>query len=42
MPERYTAHQRDGLYSVALPLTLASFTVAMLCTRGCLREVCGQ
>ncbi|WP_370004634.1 hypothetical protein [Pseudomonas sp. N2-3-1-14] len=54
MPKRYTAHQRDGLYSVALPLTLASFTVAMLWhprldadlahrwLRGCLREVCGQ
>lgn len=54
VPERYTAHQREGLHSFALPLTLAPFTVAMLWhprldadlahrwLRGCLREVCGQ
>jgi DNA-binding transcriptional LysR family regulator len=54
VPERYTAHQREGLYSFALPLTLASFTVAMLWhprldadlahrwLRGCVREVCGH
>jgi len=54
VPGRYTAHQRDGLYRVALPLTRASFTVAMRWhprpdadlahrgLRGCLRELCGQ
>ncbi|MFL6879340.1 LysR family transcriptional regulator [Pseudomonas marginalis] len=54
VPERYTAHQREGLYSFALPLTLAPFTVAMLWhprldadlahrwLRGCVREVCGH
>ena len=54
VPERYTAHQREGLHSFALPLTLAPFTVAMLWhprldadlahrwLRGCVREVCGQ
>ncbi|MFL1480695.1 LysR family transcriptional regulator [Pseudomonas grimontii] len=54
VPERYTAHQREGLHSFALPLTLPPFTVAMLWhprldadlahrwLRGCLREVCGQ
>jgi DNA-binding transcriptional LysR family regulator len=54
VPERYIAHQREGLHSFALPLTLAPFTVAMLWhprldadlahrwLRGCLREVCGQ
>ncbi|MBC2383283.1 LysR family transcriptional regulator [Pseudomonas sp. WS 5106] len=53
VPERYTAHQREGLHSFALPLTLPAFTVAMLWhprldadlahrwLRGCLREVCG-
>ncbi|TFY93124.1 LysR family transcriptional regulator [Pseudomonas nabeulensis] len=52
VPERYTAHQREGLYSFALPLVLPLFTVAMLWhprldadlahrwLRGCLREVC--
>ncbi|SDZ30220.1 LysR family transcriptional regulator [Pseudomonas salomonii] len=54
VPERYTAHQRDGLHSFALPVVVPSFTVAMLWhprldadvahrwLRGCLREVCGQ
>lgn len=54
VPERYTAQQREGLYSFALPLTLAPFTVAMLWhprldadlahrwLRGCVREVCGH
>ncbi|WP_339452885.1 LysR family transcriptional regulator [Pseudomonas sp. JAI120] len=54
VPERYTTHQREGLHSFALPLTLAPFTVAMLWhprldadlahrwLRGCVREVCGQ
>lgn len=54
VPERYTAHQREGLYSFALPLALAPFTVAMLWhprldadlahrwLRGCVREVCGH
>lgn len=54
VPERYTAHQREGLHSFALPLALAPFTVAMLWhprldadlahrwLRGCVREVCGQ
>lgn len=54
VPERYTAHQRDGLYSFALPIVVPPFTVAMLWhprldadvahrwLRGCLREVCGQ
>ena len=53
VPERYTAHQREGLHSFALPLALPAFTVAMLWhprldadlahrwLRGCLREVCG-
>ena len=53
VPERYTAHQRQGLHSFALPLTLPAFTVSMLWhprldadlahrwLRGCLREVCG-
>ncbi len=53
VPERYTAHRRD-LFCFALPLTLPTFTVAMLWhprldadlahrwLRGCLREVCGQ
>lgn len=53
VPERYTAHQRQGLYSFALPLALPTFTVSMLWhprldadlahrwLRGCLREVCG-
>lgn len=53
VPERYTAHQRQGLHSFALPLALPTFTVSMLwhprldadlshCwLRGCLREVCG-
>ncbi|MCF5724613.1 LysR family transcriptional regulator [Pseudomonas syringae] len=52
VPERYTAHQRAGLHSFALPLTLPGFTVAMLWhprldadlahrwLRGCLREIC--
>ncbi|RQO45025.1 LysR family transcriptional regulator [Pseudomonas sp. KBW05] len=52
VPERYTAHQREGLHSFALPLALPTFTVAMLWhprldadlghrwLRGCLREVC--
>ncbi|PRA25810.1 LysR family transcriptional regulator [Pseudomonas poae] len=52
VPERYTAHQREGLYSFALPLALPLFTVAMLWhprldadlahrwLRGCLREIC--
>ncbi|KAF2407148.1 DNA-binding transcriptional regulator, LysR family [Pseudomonas antarctica] len=54
VPERYTAHQREGLYSFALPVAIPTFTVAMLWhprldadlahrwLRGCLREVCGQ
>lgn len=54
VPERYTLHQRQGLHSFALPLSLPTFTVAMLWhprldadlahrwLRGCLREVCGQ
>lgn len=54
VPERYTAHQRDGLHSFALPVVVPPFTVAMLWhprldadvahrwLRGCLREVCGQ
>lgn len=54
VPERYTAHQRDGLHSFALPIVVPPFTVAMLWhprldadvahrwLRGCLREVCGQ
>ncbi|NVZ59738.1 LysR family transcriptional regulator [Pseudomonas edaphica] len=54
VPERYTAHQRDGLYSFALPIVVPPFTVAMLWhprldadvahrwLRGCLRQVCGQ
>lgn len=54
VPERYTAHQRDGLCSFALPVVIPPFTVAMLWhprldadvahrwLRGCLREVCGQ
>jgi len=53
VPERYTAHQRQGLHSFALPLALPAFTVSMLWhprldadlahrwLRGCLREVCG-
>ena len=53
VPERYTRHQREGLHSFALPVTLPTFTVAMLWhprldtdlahrwLRGCLREVCG-
>ncbi|NWA43197.1 LysR family transcriptional regulator [Pseudomonas reactans] len=53
VPERYTAHQRQGLHSFAFPLTLPAFTVSMLWhprldadlahrwLRGCLREVCG-
>ena len=52
VPERYTAHQPEGLHRFALPLTLPTFTVAMLWhprldadlahrwLRGCLREVC--
>ena len=54
VPERYTAHQRDGLHSFALPVVVPPFTVAILWhprldadvahrwLRGCLREVCGQ
>ncbi|WP_017734581.1 LysR family transcriptional regulator [Pseudomonas sp. CBZ-4] len=54
VPERYTAQQREGLHSFALPLALPTFTVAMLWhprldadlghrwLRGCLREVCGS
>lgn len=54
VPERYTTHQREGLHSFALPLTLPTFTVAMLWhprldadlahrwLRGCLREVCAE
>lgn len=53
VPERHTAHLRDGLVSLALPLPLASFTVALLWhprmdgdaahrwLRACVREVCG-
>lgn len=52
VPERHTAHLRDGLLSLALPLPLASFTVALLWhprmdgdaahrwLRACVREVC--
>ncbi|MFL1552732.1 LysR family transcriptional regulator [Pseudomonas sp. D47] len=54
VPERYTANQREGLFSFALPVSIPTFTVAMLWhprldadlahrwLRGCLREVCGQ
>lgn len=54
VPERYTANQRAGLYSFALPLALSTFTLSMLWhprldgdlahrwLRGCLREVCGH
>ncbi|MGY2376746.1 LysR family transcriptional regulator [Pseudomonas sp. SDO524_S393] len=54
VPERYTAHQRHGLHCFALPVTLPTFTVAMLWhprldadlahrwLRSCLREVCGH
>ncbi len=54
VPERYTAHPREGLHSFALPLSLPTFTVAMLWhprldadlahrwLRGCLREVCAE
>ncbi|WP_448651006.1 LysR family transcriptional regulator [Pseudomonas fluorescens] len=53
VPERYTASQREGLYSFALPVSIPTFTVAMLWhprldadlahrwLRACLREVCG-
>ncbi|QHF44713.1 LysR family transcriptional regulator [Pseudomonas sp. S35] len=53
VPECYTVNRRD-LFCFALPLTLPTFTVAMLWhprldadlahrwLRGCLREVCGQ
>ncbi|MFN3357225.1 MAG: LysR family transcriptional regulator [Pseudomonas sp.] len=53
VPERYTANRRD-LFCFTLPLSLPSFSVAMLWhprldadlahrwLRGCLREVCGQ
>jgi DNA-binding transcriptional LysR family regulator len=53
VPARYTAHQREGLFSFELPVMLPAFTVAMLWhprldadlahrwLRGCLREVCG-
>lgn len=53
VPERYTAQQREGLFSFTLPLALPTFTVAMLWhprldadlghrwLRGCLREICG-
>ncbi|MGY2228719.1 LysR family transcriptional regulator [Pseudomonas tolaasii] len=54
VPERYTAHQREGLHSFVLPVAIPTFTVAMLWhprldadlahrwLRGCLREVCAQ
>lgn len=54
VPERYTGDRREGLHSFTLPLTLPTFTVAMLWhprldadlahrwLRACLREVCGQ
>ncbi|WP_395607683.1 LysR family transcriptional regulator [Pseudomonas sp. B22129] len=54
VPERYTAHQREGLYSFVLPVSIPTFTVAMLWhprqdadlahrwLRSCLREVCAQ
>lgn len=54
VPERYTANQREGLFSFALPVSIPTFTVAMLWhprldadlahrwLRSCLREVCGQ
>ncbi|OAE11141.1 LysR family transcriptional regulator [Pseudomonas simiae] len=54
VPERYTANQRAGLYSFALPLAISTFTLSMLWhprldadlahrwLRGCLREVCGH
>ena len=53
VPERYTANQREGLYSFTLPVSIPTFTVAMLWhprldadlahrwLRACLREVCG-
>ncbi|WP_455884897.1 LysR family transcriptional regulator [Pseudomonas spelaei] len=53
VPERYTANRRD-LFCFTLPLSLPSFSVAMLWhprldadlahrwLRGCLRKVCGQ
>lgn len=54
VPERYIAHAREGLHCFALPLTLPTFTVAMLWhprldadlahrwLRACLREVCAE
>lgn len=54
VPERHTAILRAGMHSFVLPLSMESFTVAMLWhprldadpvhrwLRGCLREVCGQ
>ena len=54
VPERHTASLRAGMHSFPLPLTLPTFTVAMLWhprmdadpahrwLRGCLREVCAQ
>jgi DNA-binding transcriptional LysR family regulator len=54
VPERHTASLRTGLHSFALPLSLPTFTVAMLWhprldadpvhrwLRGCLREVCAE
>lgn len=52
VPERHTAHLREGLLTFDLPLTLQPFTVSLLWhprmdadaahrwLRGCLREVC--
>ncbi|WP_420233574.1 LysR family transcriptional regulator [Pseudomonas sp. ABY48] len=54
VPERYTASQRVGLHSFALPFPVPGFTIAMLWhprmdadpvhrwLRGCLREVCAR
>ncbi|WP_130904334.1 MULTISPECIES: LysR family transcriptional regulator [unclassified Pseudomonas] len=54
VPERHTSAARVGMYSFALPLSLAHFSVAMFWhprqdadpvhqwLRGCLREVCTQ
>ncbi len=54
VPERHTANLREGLFSFECPVTLPTFTVAMLWhprmdadpvhrwLRGCLREVCAD
>lgn len=54
VPERHTANLRAGMHSFSLPISMPTFTVAMLWhprldadlahrwLRGCLREVCAQ